>query len=486
MLLVALITALVGSVFSQLHFTNEDPVINPISVLTEANFTSFLKEHPAVIGIFCTPWSIQCKDLKPTMKKMSTHEYHVPLQIVTVDTSTEISLALRYKIRKHPTIIYFQTAQATTYTGKEIDYEINRWVRKVSHPPVNWVETSEKLNEVGEEFLAYLLILNEENAELTKIYEEVAARHQHVLFYITKMEEAKARLWSPEAFSLVAFRRFDDGRRSITSKNPFTKSEIERFINETGAPVVLEMTEETLDSTIRQRQNSAVCIYTSENSPLLQIFEKLAPERIADVHYLKFRGYGHGSEKVRTALEARDQPDALRIVEYLEEGDKVYHFVKPLTEENVRQFLTDFSVGNLTNWQRSEEPFFNETGPLFYLVAREFEEKVFDETKDVFVLYVTEHCKNCDAVRHSLDYFLAHHNLPETVKFYMMNVSANDHPLIPSARFPNIFGYIRRRKEHPIPYSDELNEVNFRDFLESHTHVRFNRSGKLDDVEDSL
>ena len=78
------------------------------------------------------------------------------------------------------------------------------------------------------------------------------------------------------------------------------------------------------------------------------------------------------------------------MLKYVWEGD-----VTSMTVDDVKSYIAAFKDGSLTPHLKSEPVPEDNTDPLTILVGKNFEEIVFDETKDVLVKYYAPWCGHC-------------------------------------------------------------------------------------------
>lgn len=463
------------------------PTVSPLEKLTGANFTEFIESHPRVLAIFCTPWSSECKTFHRELLALTRQEYKPELKLATIDTTTEITLAIKYKIKKHPTLLLIRGQHHLEYKG-ELTYPlITRWLTKNNHEPLISIATDDELKKAQEADIAYILAVYKDDQKLYTAYEEVSNANFQVLFYITRLESAKKLVENPQDFNLIAVRTFNEGQRSISSKTPFSKEEILKFLEATKQPYVLTISDETLDATTRKRKTTAVFLRPNTNSTALyKAFEGIAKEKIGRINYIQGMMQEEHAMKLARYLEVDELMEHVKIVEFHPDHERVYSFARKATPENLRAWFKDYENGKLEVFDKSEEEPEENKGPVYKVVAKTWDDVIYDESKHVVVLLVSDHCRTCELMRRWIDDFISTHKIPPDFKFVEFNTSKNEHPDVSEAKTPNIMVYVRRKKRLPVLMKNDVNDESLETFLLETTLHRFEHLGKLDLVDDSL
>lgn len=79
------------------------------TVLTEANFDSFIKEHDAVLIDFWATWCGPCRMLAPVVEGVA--EAHPELAVGKVDVDEAEGLARRFQVMSIPTLILYKNGE---------------------------------------------------------------------------------------------------------------------------------------------------------------------------------------------------------------------------------------------------------------------------------------------------------------------------------------------------------------------------------------
>jgi len=76
---------------------------------------------------------------------------------------------------------------------------------------------------------------------------------------------------------------------------------------------------------------------------------------------------------------------------------KKFKFTGDITADSIYEFYEDFKAGKIDHYIKSEEEP-EVQGPVIKLVATNYDDIVFDRTKDVLVKYYAPWCGHCKRV----------------------------------------------------------------------------------------
>jgi len=155
-------------------------------------------------------------------------------------------------------------------------------------------------------------------------------------------------------------------------------------------------------------------------------------------------------------------------IENLQTLDR-YRFAGDFSQENLKQFVTDFLAGKLKTHIKSE-PVPTQDGPVTVVVGETFKDIVLDPKKDVLIeLYAPwcGHCKKLEPIYNELAESLK--NQPNLV-IAKMDATANDasHPEYQAKGYPTILFAPANNKDQPVKYSAAREVPAFTDFLKKH------------------
>ena len=145
---------------------------------------------------------------------------------------------------------------------------------------------------------------------------------------------------------------------------------------------------------------------------------------------------------------------------FTEQGD-----VKALSEKKIGQFLDDFVAGKIEPSVKSEPIPEKQEGPVTVVVAKNYQELVIDNEKDVLLEFYAPWCGHCKALAPKYDelatLFAAH---ADKVVVAKVDATANDVP-DEIQGFPTIKLFRSGAKDDPVDYSGSRTVEDLANFI---------------------
>jgi len=130
------------------------------------------------------------------------------------------------------------------------------------------------------------------------------------------------------------------------------------------------------------------------------------------------------------------------MLKYVWEGD-----VTSMTVDDVKSYIAAFKDGSLTPHLKSEPVPEDNTDPLTILVGKNFEEIVFDETKDVLVKYYAPWCGHCKALAPVWDELAVSFKDVEDLVIAKFDATANEVAGVEIRGYPTLKFYPKDNKD---------------------------------------
>ena len=109
-----------------------------------------------------------------------------------------------------------------------------------------------------------------------------------------------------------------------------------------------------------------------------------------------------------------------------ETGPKKYVYYGDINEEEMNNFVKEAKEGQVYPFYRSEKPYEHLDGFVKLVVAREFEDIVYDPMKNVLVEFVVSGCRRCERVEDEYQKLAQEYIYREDVLIARIDVSKND------------------------------------------------------------
>ncbi|KAF7432958.1 protein disulfide-isomerase precursor [Pleurotus ostreatus] len=405
--------------------------------LTASSFESVVNPEPLILVEFFAPWCGHCKALAPHYEEAATALKEKNIKIAKVDCVEEPDLCQAHEVQGYPTLKVFRNGSANDYTGPRKADGIISYMVKQSLPAVSDVtaanhEEFQKADKVVA--IAYLASSTEAPA-----VEFSAAAEKHrddYLFGLSTDKDAIAAAGvKPPA--VVVYRSFDEPKTEYPLPvSAVTTAELEEWIADLAVPVIDEVSGENY------------AVYANSPKPLAYLFldpsdEKkqahieairpVAQKYKAKVNFVWIDAIKFGDHA--KALNIMDTKWPAFVVQDLKQQLKYpLDQSKDVTPEAAGEWVQQYLDGKLEPALKSAPIPETQDEPVFTLVGKQFDEIVFDDSKDVFLeLYATwcGHCKRLKPIWDSLGEKYA--PLKEKITIAKMEAQENDLP--PSVPF---------------------------------------------------
>lgn len=149
--------------------------------------------------------------------------------------------------------------------------------------------------------------------------------------------------------------------------------------------------------------------------------------------------------------------------------------------ESLHNFLKDLQGGELEPYLKSEAVPENNDGPVTVAVAKNFDEVVTNNAKDILIEFYAPWCGHCKKLAPTFDE-LGEKLKGEEVSIVKLDATANDVPPEFEVRgFPTLFWVPKDSKHSPIKYEGGRELDDFVKYIAKHATKElngFDRSGK--------
>lgn len=378
-------------------FSSEAAASDVVS-LNASNFESSVAAEPLVLVEFFAPWCGHCKALAPHYEEAATALKDKNIKLAKVDCVEEADLCQTKGIQGYPTLKVYRNGEASEYGGPRKAEGIISYMVKQSLPAVSEVTGANHDEFTKSDRIVAIAYLPSSTAGPAAEFSAVADSHRddYLFGMVTDADAAAAAGVTPPA--IVAYRSFDEPRTEFPLPVSATnKQEIQDWLSDLAIPYIDEVNGETYS------------VYAKSNKPLAYLFVDPADEKKDTYIELvrpiakKFKGkvnfvwidaikYGdHGK-----ALNLHESKWPSFVVQDLEKQLKYpYDQAKELTAEAITELVEGFVKGSLEPSLKSQPIPETQDGPVTVLVGKNFEETVFDDSKDVFVEFYATWCGHC-------------------------------------------------------------------------------------------
>ena len=320
------------------------------------------------------------------------------------------------------------------------------------------------------------------NETFTKIGEA----HRDTYLFGGVNDAALAEAEGVKAPALVVYKSFDEGKTVFDGK--FDEEAITSFITAASTPLVGEVGPETYAG------------YMSAGIPLAYIFAETAEEReelgkaikpIAEkykgkVNFATIDAKSFGAHAGNLNLKT-DKFPSFAIQEISKNQKFPFDQEKEITYDNIAKFVDDFVEGKIEPSIKSEPIPETQEGPVTIVVAKNYQDVVIDNEKDVLVEFYAPWCGHCKALAPKYDDLASQYAASEfkdKVVIAKVDATLNDVP-DEIQGFPTIKLFPAGAKDAPITYSGAREIESFIQFIAENGKYAADISAKEEGTEEA-
>ena len=179
-------------------------------------------------------------------------------------------------------------------------------------------------------------------------------------------------------------------------------------------------------------------------------------------------------------LNKKDIPKVF-IIQVESEIPMKYMMEGEINEENIMNFINDWTKGNLYPLIRSEDIPDNKEGDLFKIVAKTFKRQVLDNEDDILIYFVSPFCQVCKTFEPKLAELS--NKLKKNNKHLLiakMDATLNDIEDVQIHNFPTIAFYPGNAKDkEPLSFYKRRNTTSLLNFIKKNAYHKI-----IDEDED--
>ena len=431
-------------------------------VLNDSNFEEALSQQPDLLVEFYAPWCGHCKKLAPEYSKagQALKQHSPPIRIAKLDADANKKTASAFKVQGYPTLKYFVNKVPTEYTGGRTEDTIVSWVLKRNSPSLSVFSSLQEFLQFATSHKALALILADSGSSEASLFEGVSKSIDSVTFALLSDPEALAH-FQVQKNSVVLLKQFDDLRVDYTGK--LSQNEVTEFINGNRLPWVVPFGDEAIDA-IFKKLAPGLFLFTDDYSKYEKDLAGLSQEFKGQLvfSYADLNVPDNNRLSEYLGVKASEQP-AVVVVD--PRGDlKKFKLESKPTVESIKNFAVDWKNGKLSAYFKSEPvPKQDYEGNVRVLVGKNFEEVVYDQSKDVLVEFYAPWCGHCKSLAPDYEKLGAEFRNSNIV-IAKMDATANEAKGVAVKGFPTIRFYSANNKK-PEDFAGDRNYDGLKKFV---------------------
>lgn len=275
--------------------------------------------------------------------------------------------------------------------------------------------------------------------------------------------------------AIVLYKTFDEKKEVFAGK--FESEEITSFANSAATPLIGEVGPETYSTYMAAGIPLAYLFTDSEESKekLVAAIKPLAVEYKGKINFGTIDAVAFGAHAANLNLESKWPAFAIQDTV----GNKKYPFDQEteISAESIAKFVKDFVAGDISPSIKSEPIPETQEGPVYVVVANNWEDVVINNDKDVLVEFYAPWCGHCKSLAPKYEelakLYFDNPEYSDKVMVAKVDATSNDVP-VDIQGFPTIKLYKSGAKEAPIDYAGTRTLEDLANF------IRDNGSFKID------
>jgi len=474
-------------------FAAEDDVL----VLTDANFHSNIKQHEVILVEFYAPWCGHCKALKPAYEAAATRlkENDPPIPLAKVDCTVETKVCQEFGVSGYPTLKIFKNGEfSMEYGGPREENGIVNYMISKAGP------TCKEITSVGDA-------------------DKFVSGHTPVVFGFFKSAGSKLQSGLQGAADSLnedfrfafttdgdVLKKFDITEDSIVLfypkmlHNKFEPKQIKYDSSDSSKSAIKLWVEKNAMGLCGVR-SGATAKFFQDKPQVFAVYDanfKLNPKQ---ANYWRNRvikvakKFLDAGKKLTLAVSdinemqhelgefGLDNPDKSKVfVIARDTSDRKFRMKDDFSMATFETFLQDFLDGKLEPYLKSEEIPSSNDEPVKVVVAKQFDDIVNAEDKDVLIEFYAPWCGHCKQLVPKYEELATKLKDEPSIVIAKMDATAND---VPSpyqvTGFPTIYFAPKGDKKNPRQYNGGREVNDFLKYLAAESTdplVGFDRSGK--------
>lgn len=338
---------------------------------------------------------------------------------------------------------------------------------KQSLPPVSDVkkDTIEEFKKADNIVLIAYFAADDKTSNST--FTAVANEHRDDYLFGAVNDEALAKEEGVEFPSIVLYKTFDEGKNTFVDK--FEATAIKDFMKAASIPLVGEIGPDTFGQ------------YVGAGKPIGHIFAETEKERTRLAEALKPIAMKYQKKLIFGTVDAEkygahagnlnlktDKFPCFAIHDVVDNKKFTFDQDLEVTYDNIAAFVEKFVDGKIDPSIKSEPVPEKQDGPVTIVVAKNYEDIVMDDAKDVLIEFYAPWCGHCKALAPKYDdlgSMVAKSSFKDKVVIAKVDATANDVPDQLSG-FPTIKLFPAGDKKNPITYEGARTIEDLAKFIE--------------------
>jgi len=418
----------------------------------DSDFDTRIKELDVALVEFYAPWCGHCKRLAPEYEKAATvlKSNDPPIPLVKVDCTAETKTCGKMGVNGYPTLKIFKNGEVSSdYNGPREADGIVKYMRSKAGPSSRELNNEQELEKfVNNNDHSIVGFFNKADSTLATEFKKVADQlSENYRFAHTSNADLLAKanhadeivIYQPPRLQvkLLPSENVYTGSASSSNIKSFIKSEIHGLVGHRTTGNAQDFKKPTVVVLYNVDYIRDVKGSNYVRNRIIKVAQKLKDEGL-DVQFAISNVDEFASELNEFGVESPSKD--VKYVIGRGQNDEKYKFTGEYSVENLEQFARDLVAGNLEQYLKSEPIPESNDEPVKVVVAKNFNEIVNDESKDVLIEFYAPWCGHCKSLAPKYDELAKKLKNEDSIVIAKMDATANDVPAPYDVRgFPTIY-----------------------------------------------
>ncbi|XP_059171523.1 protein disulfide-isomerase A3-like [Physella acuta] len=464
-----------------------------VLVFTDANFATEVAKYDVILVEFYAPWCGHCKRLAPEYEKAATilKKSDPPVPLAKVDCTVETSTCSKYGVSGYPTLKIFKGGEfSKEYEGPRETEGIVKTMNREAGPVSKKLETLEDLrNFLDKDSVGVIGYFDSEDSAEAKTFLKVADQLSDLRFAHTVNEKVKAEM-KQESEGVVLYRpkvlqsRFEDAEVRFSESGA---AKLKTFLGSEALGLCAERTQGNAANFPKPLVVAYFNVDYTKNpkgtnywrNRIMKVGKQLR-DKGEQVYFAISNTEEMSRELDECGIEEKggDKP----VVCAWDSQNKKFKMTEAFSVESFEQFVVDFLAGKIEAFLKSEPVPEPNDDPVKVVVAKNFDDIVNNEEKDVLIEFYAPWCGHCKSLAPKYEELATKLKDEKDLVIAKMDATANDVPSPYDVRgFPTIYYAPKGNKSSPKKYEGGREVDEFIKFLAKESTdglVGYNRDGK--------
>ncbi|TFK55920.1 protein disulfide isomerase [Heliocybe sulcata] len=370
--------------------------------LNPSNFETLVNPEGLMLVEFFAPWCGHCKALAPEYEVAATALKEKDIKIAKVNCVDEADLCQAHGVQGYPTLKVFRNGEPSDYTGPRKADGIISYMTKQSLPAVTEVTATNHEDFKKADRVVVVLYASSTSAAPVPEFSATANKHRDDFLFGLSTDDSVIETVGLSPPAIVVYRQFDEPQ----TEYPYpvasaTVKDLEEWIKELAVPIIDEVGAENYQT------------YAQSGKPLAYLFldptVQTKQEHIDAIRPIAALHKGKINFVWIDAIKFGDHARALNLPEQKWPAFVIQDLTKQLkypldqaeefSAEAVGDWVEKYVSGDLQPQLKSQPVPEAQDEPVYTLVGKEFDEVVFDDSKDVFVEFYASWCGHCKRLK---------------------------------------------------------------------------------------